>query len=527
MKHRFSAATGQTLPSFNAICGKSQITLGSRVLYRKLPLSIRVASTAVSHPSSDPVLHKRMPYLQIRSISNPFHSFFVSSSPTSRSSSSSSLLFSLRMKMSTSLPSNEEQSEKFFHSAEESSRNGIKTNDSVDSVPSRHGAQSSDQQDRDEKNVHRHHRRNAAAASSALSTMERASYARREIFDLWRKVCEWEEENITAERDDSPTDSFGDSTSPLAPTDGRSSQEQKGETRRKKQRQGKEKEEEEATRRYFALQHLLKKYSLGIRTPLEEDVGRGLGDALDRLILMCVPLPPLRYGGTLRSLKHEQEDKIQGEIKEEEEEEDPLGVLLQVLQIASRQGRRLTVRLVQHLFARTNSYAEALSVFYTLRRAHFAMNMETYHAMLYSLQRLEEEGWAKRFREEYLQRLESFTNAQKGVGGEADMENVEERSTQRGEREKESCKGISEQGLEFILRGVESPLLPENKPWIGQIMYGSDAGGREREEERTLGNRNSHGAATSTVAAQIRQTTKSWDELGELWVQRYKQRGGV
>lgn len=530
MKLRFPAATGQTSPPFNAVCGSSQRTLCSRVLCRKLPLSILVHFTAGSHSSRDSVLHKKTPYAQIRSAFHPFYSSLLSTSLPS-SSSSASLFFPIRMKTSTSLPNSEEESEKSAHSALESSRDEKKTNGVMDSESNRRAAHRSEQQDRDEKNVDRRHRLSATAASSALSTMERASRARREIFDLWRKVCEWEEENSITERDDTPPDSFEDSTSPSAfsaGSSGSSSPVQAGEKRRKEQRQGKEKEEEEATRRYSALQHLLTKYSLDIRTPLEEDVGRGLGDALDRLILMCVPLPPLRYGGTLRSSsKDEKKDEVQGERKEEEEEEDPLGVLFHVLQIASRQGRRLTVRLVQHLFARTNSYTEALSVFYTLRRAHFAMNMETYHAMLYSLQRLEEEGWGKRFREEYLQRLDASTAAQKGLHQEAGTENEKESTTQWGEREKKPCEGISAQGLDFILRGVESPLLPENKPWIGQIMYGSDTGGREREEERTLRNRNVHGAGSSTVAAQIKQTTKSWDELGELWVQRYKQRGGV
>eukprot|EP00796_Vickermania_ingenoplastis_P004700 gene4700-3393_t len=271
--------------------------------------------------------------------------------------------------------------------------------------------------------------------------MERAAAARREIFDLWATVGAWEEQQE-------------DPLATLTEAGG------------------------EPQRRYQALLELLNKYELDVTTPAEADVSRWIGDALDRLVLLCVPLPP---GG-------------------------PTDLLERVLLLAGRQGRQLSVRLVQHLFARTSTYTEALIVFHTLRRANVAMNMQTYHAMLYSLQRLEEEGWAKRFRDEYLQRGTGTTRTAEGVEGSSSSATEEEDG------------GVSEQALEFILRGTQSPLLPENKPWLGRIMYENGAGGsREDDEEAALG----LGALTSSAAA-TRQTTQSWDQLGALWLQRYR-----
>lgn len=370
-----------------------------------------------------------------------------------------------------------------------------------------------------------------AFKAATLSTMERAASARREIFELWAKVCEWEEEKVNLRhhrRDMENTAAKSTAAMDREAPQGANHKKgghKEGELIWKEEDQNPQEEEEEATRRYEALQHLLRKYQLDIRTPLEEDVGRGLGDALDRLILLCVPLPRMRYGGGIPGSAAKESLECHARGARGEEVDDPLGVLLQVLQVASRHGRRLTVRLIQHVFARTSNYTEALGVFHTLRRAHFAMNMETYHAMLYSLQRLEEEGWAKRFQEEYFQRVHLAKSSKEGAKRSSPSAETDEETSVNTEATPH--EGVSEQGLEFILRGVESPLLPENKPWIGQIMYGNGAGGREEEEEEIL--RSGKGGeapvvTTSTAAAQMRQTAKSWDELGELWVNRYKQR---
>ncbi|KPI87864.1 hypothetical protein ABL78_3021 [Leptomonas seymouri] len=262
----------------------------------------------------------------------------------------------------------------------------------------------------------------AAGAQQASPTagfahvMERAAEARREIHDLWARTTEVEEQQqALVTSTDPPTTEEANAT-----------------------------EARLAEERCAAVAALLEKYQLAPTTAREGDVSRGLGDALDRLLLLCVPLSSTH--GT--------------------------DLLLKLMQVCARQGRQLSMRTIQHLFARTNSYAEALAIFYAMRRSNFAMSMEAYHTMLYSLQRLEEEGWAQRFHEEYA--------ASKG-------------------------QEISEPALDFILRGVDNQLLPENKPWLGRIMF----------------------AETTENAAVQKQSRVSFDAMGQLWVGRYKSGSGA
>ncbi|CCW68617.1 unnamed protein product [Phytomonas sp. Hart1] len=241
-------------------------------------------------------------------------------------------------------------------------------------------------------------------SSAVKSVMEKAASARRDIFDLWRTTSELERNYLGNRTTPNEKDeSAGDQT------------------------------------RILGVARILETYHLTPSTPREEDVCRGLGDALDRLLLLCVP-----FSNTVGTTQLEQ-----------------------ILHLTGRLGRKLSVRTVQHLFSRTNSYAEALAVFYALRRCNFSMNMETYHAMMYSLQRLEEEGWAIRFHDDYVQ--------------------------SRGE-------SLSEQALDFVLSGINNQLLPENKPWLGRIMF-SDV----------------------NDASAARQTQDSFDELGKLWLDRYRE----
>nr|CCC53765.1 conserved hypothetical protein [Trypanosoma vivax Y486] len=182
---------------------------------------------------------------------------------------------------------------------------------------------------------------------------------------------------------------------------------------------------------------IISQYKLSPSTPREEDVSRGLGDAFDRLVLLCLPFGSGPSSST---------DELEG-----------------LLQLAGRNGRELSVRTIQHLFARTDSFAEAIAVFYSMRRCHVAMNMEAYYAMLYSLQRLEEEGWGRRFHDEFKQ---------------------------------SGC--LSEQAMDFVMKGVGNALLPENKPWLGRIMF------QDRD------------------APVQRRGTKDYDEMNVAWMQRYK-----
>ncbi|EKF38383.1 hypothetical protein MOQ_001408 [Trypanosoma cruzi marinkellei] len=218
-----------------------------------------------------------------------------------------------------------------------------------------------------------------------ISVMERASEARREIHDLWIST----ETMLDAEN------------------------------------------------RVRRVASLIERYKLDPSTPREYDVSRGLGDAFDRLLLLCLPLGKDFSKGT---------DDLE-----------------RLMHLAGRNGREISVRTIQHLFARTDSFSEALAVFYAMRRCHVAMNMEAYYAMLYSLQRLEEEGWAQRFREEC---------EEKGV--------------------------VSEQAMDFVVRGVNNALLPENKPWLGRVMFGERDTPAQRSEAR------------------------DYDELSAMWTERYR-----
>lgn len=248
------------------------------------------------------------------------------------------------------------------------------------------------------------------AAANTVHVMERAADARREIHDLWSRTAALEEE----QQQKAAASSL--STEELSAAEAKMAEE-----------------------RSAAVAALLAKYELDPTTAREADVSRGLGDALDRLLLLCVPLSTTH--GT--------------------------DLVLRLMQVCARQGRQLSMRTIQHLFARTNSYAEALALFYAMRRSNFAMSMEAYHAMLYSLQRLEEEGWAQRFHDEY-----RASNGQE----------------------------ISEQALDFVLRGVDNQLMPENKPWLGRVMF----------------------AEVKDNAAAQKQSRASFDEMGQLWVERYK-----
>ncbi|KAG5500549.1 hypothetical protein JKF63_03643 [Porcisia hertigi] len=244
--------------------------------------------------------------------------------------------------------------------------------------------------------------------NSGAPVMERAADARREIYELWRRTATAEEHLQSSVTSMSASEAA-------------------------------EAEANAAEERCKAVAALLNRYKLDPATPRQEDVSRGLGDALDRLLLLCVPLSS----------------------------KDGTDLLVKLMQVSARQGRQISMRAIQHLFSRTSSYAEALAVFYAMRRSNFAMSMEAYHAMLYSLQRLEEEGWAARFHTELV-----------ASEGEAP----------------------SEQALDFVLRGVDNQLMPENKPWLGRIMF----------------------AEVKDNGATQRQSMASFDEMGKLWVQRYK-----
>jgi hypothetical protein len=106
---------------------------------------------------------------------------------------------------------------------------------------------------------------------------------------------------------------------------------------------------------------------------------------------------------------------------------------------------------------------QALSLFHSLRTCGVSMNVQTYYAMIYCLQRLEEESWSLRNKEEV-----------------------------------EKAQSVSPSVIDFLVDGCESQLLPESKPWIGRVHF-HDTG---------VVNPHDPGA--------------DYDAMGEEWIQRYR-----
>jgi hypothetical protein len=205
--------------------------------------------------------------------------------------------------------------------------------------------------------------------------------------------------------------------------------------------------------RFASVQAILEKFSISEATQRSADVTPALGEAVDRLLLLTVPL---------------------GETSDVSQLETVLGVI-------GKSGSQLSIRTVQHLFARVSSYPEAIAVFYAMRRKNVAMDMHAYHAMIYSLQRLEEESWAAKFANERLALHQasssSLSSASQGEEGDRSF--------------------VSEQALDFIMNGVDNQLIPEQKPWLGRVLF---ADGEQQAAGRD-----------------------SFDALGAQWVERYRQ----
>lgn len=257
--------------------------------------------------------------------------------------------------------------------------------------------------------------------------------------------------------------------------------------------QGAEKSEEDTplspAERCAAVEGILNEYQLDGPSSFAATVGAELGESLDRLLLLCVPLSLTLGDDTQRSLQ----------------------VLERVLSLHCRGGRSLSVRAVQHLFARTESYAEALAVFHTMRCAHVALNMETYYAMLYALQRLEEEGWALQFRNRLLEQEElKLASASTKAAATANTRSTATTEDDGPITSQEDQAMVTEQAIDFVMRGIASPLMPENKPWLGSLLYPSSSPGLQ--------------ADSATHPSAVKQTASRWDDYGKLWLQRYKGR---
>lgn len=194
-----------------------------------------------------------------------------------------------------------------------------------------------------------------------------------------------------------------------------------------------------ATRVVARAQEIIDKYEISPKTQIEDDIVLALGENYERLIMMLAPA-----------------DNLQSEVFEN------------TLSAGGRMGYRISIRCIQFIFARCQTYAQAIAIFYALRRANVRLNAQTYYAMIFCLQRLEEESWSHRFHEQL------YNPDHVSGGGQ-----------------------VTEQMMQFICTGTENQMLPENKPWLGRIMFAE-------EGDVPTG------------------TREDYDALGKDWVQRYK-----
>jgi hypothetical protein len=221
---------------------------------------------------------------------------------------------------------------------------------------------------------------------------------------------------------------------------------------------------------------LMDQFRLTPQVARDDDITHALGDALEKLLIMLVPLKPAATGTAAGG--------------------DNAAYVERLLLMAARAQYEIPIRTVQHVFARTATYAEALTLFHLFRTCHVRMNMHAYYAMVQCLQRLEEESWALRFREEFDERVR--TVAATTAGGASAAAAGSEEVSDGAALAPEAAAAPSLQALEFILRGCEGQLLPEAKPWLGRVAF-ADAG---------------EGVAPTR--------TSDYDALGATWAQRFR-----
>ena len=176
----------------------------------------------------------------------------------------------------------------------------------------------------------------------------------------------------------------------------------------------------------------------------DDDISAALGESMDRLLLLLVPLDP-----------------------------ETTPYFKRLLELRGRNGLELPIRTIQHLFARVPSYGDAMALFHLMRTCNVNMNMHSYLSMVYCLQRLEEEGVAKKL-------------ARGGGGGDFSSSSV-----------------VTPESMHFIVNGCDNQLVPEKKPWIGRVMF-ADAD------------------EADTGAASRRDPNDDYDALGIAFAERFR-----
>lgn len=299
--------------------------------------------------------------------------------------------------------------------------------------------------------------RAAESASKRNATMlEKAAALRREIHEIWAHPEDsWEEQRALWESQNAD----GGSTDTSDSIFGKFPTVSPGLSRYEKQS--------------MLARALLDKHSDVFSTTIsrDEDVTRALGEAFDRLLLMQVPL--LENGANTTHLQT-------------------------LLNIAGKNGRELPVKLIQHLFSRCSCYPEAIALLYAMRFANINMSVDSYYAMIFSLQRLDEEAWCLRYREEA---IANRAKAKESLSSSSHARDSKAKSSSSTPAQQQFP--LSTKALDFIVFGSDNQLLPESKPWIGRGIFTA-------EDE--------HGAAASR-----RNTTKDYDSMGAQWLRRLKE----
>lgn len=203
----------------------------------------------------------------------------------------------------------------------------------------------------------------------------------------------------------------------------------------------------------YAARLTMDRFKMTPQTPRDEDITHALGGGFEKILILLVPLSP-----------------------------ENVSYVERLLLMAARAQYEINIRTIQHLFARTRTYAEALTLFNLFRTCHVKMNMHAYYSMVYCLQRLEEESWAIRFREQTLEREKKIASTPAAAANATP----------------EDATAASVQALEFILKGCENQLLPESKPWLGRVAF-----------------------ADAEVGVAPTKTS-DYDALGSSWARRFR-----
>ena len=149
---------------------------------------------------------------------------------------------------------------------------------------------------------------------------------------------------------------------------------------------------------------------------------------MDRLLIL-----------TVEGMAHETKRRLETGCTPPDAEAPQAGgghYLRNLLRCVGRNGTPLELRTVQHLFARCFNYLQALALFDEIKLCGLSINVHVYYAMVFCLQRLEEESWGRQYYQE-----------------------------------RQRTQQTTEEMMNYCLTGVESQLIPENKAHLGRIMF--------------------------------------------------------